>query len=61
MSPTRASSYVVLVESGLVRKLDIPDPHLYSRLREVNAFGWLESKKTPLFTRELVHARTWQR
>ena len=29
MSPTRASSYVVLVESGLVRKLEVPYSHLY--------------------------------
>ena len=28
-----------ILESGLVRKLEVPDPHLYARLLEVNASG----------------------
>ena len=38
-----------IVESGLVRKLDLPDPHLISRLQEVSASDWSASKRTSPF------------
>lgn len=51
-----------ILESGLVRKLEIPDPHLYFQApKEVNASGWSESTRTSPFMREPQKARTWQR
>ena len=50
-----------ILESGLVRKLEVPDPHLTSRHLEANASGWSESTRTSHFMKEREKARTWQR
>ena len=50
-----------ILESGLVRKLELPDPHFYFRLREANASGLSESTRTSRFMRGPEKERTWQR
>jgi hypothetical protein len=47
-----------ILDSGLVRKLEVPDPHLYFRRREDNAFDWSESTRASPSTREREKART---
>jgi hypothetical protein len=44
-----------------VRKLDIPDPHLYFQAPGGQVLRWLESTRTSHFMREPEKARTWQR
>jgi len=48
-------------ESGLVRKLEMPDPHLYFQASGVNASDWSESMKTYPFMRVPQRAQTWLR
>ena len=50
-----------ILESGLVGKLNVPDPHLYFQAPGGNACGWSESTRTSPFMREPERARTWQR
>jgi len=47
-----------ILESGLVTKLGIPDPHLYFQAPGGNACGWSESTKTSHFMRGPKKART---
>jgi hypothetical protein len=50
-----------ILESGLVRKLNVPDPHLYFQAPGGNACGWSESTRTSHFMREPEKVRTWRR
>jgi hypothetical protein len=53
-----------ILESGLVRKLDIPDPHLYFQAPGgqlgVNASDWSAVTRTCPSTRGRARAQTWQ-
>jgi hypothetical protein len=44
-----------------VRKLDIPDPHLYFQVREDKYCGSSESTRTSPFMRGSEKARMWER
>ena len=50
-----------ILESGLVRRLELPDPHLYFQAPGANACGWSESTRTSPSMRGLGRARTWRR
>src|SRR6266436_3443198 len=50
-----------ILESGLVRKLDVPDPHLYFQAPGGSVCGWSESTRISRFMREPETARTWPR
>jgi len=50
-----------ILDSGFVRKLDLPDPHLYFQAPGGSAGGWSESTRISHFMRELKKARTWRR
>ena len=50
-----------IVESGLVRKLDVPDSHLYFQAPGGNACGSSELTRTSRFMRGPEEARTWQK
>ena len=45
-----------ILDSGLVRKLEVPDPHLYFQAPGGNAGGWWESTRTCPFMKAAERA-----
>jgi hypothetical protein len=50
-----------ILESGLVRKLEVPDPHLYFHAPEGRCLRLVEIDEDLAFMRGPEKARTWQR
>ena len=50
-----------ITESGLVRKLEVPDPHLYFQPPGGQCFRLSESTKTSRFMRGPAKVLTWQK